>query len=296
MEERIPAIAYWLGSHAAVFFALATVVAFAMVSTVWFVLVRRSITLPGWVAGIAQRLAALGKAVASHWWVQRWTWIAVYLSTYIVVAFATSVLGIVLFVELADEIRAGEDVAAFDDAFVAGLRASTGEATLRAFSYITRLGDPAVLIAVAAAVTLVLMWRRQRILAAFWIVATAGNALLTRVLKSIFERTRPLHEHGLIAPEGWSFPSGHASGSLAVYAMLAYVVLRGRDLQWWHAPLLVMTTAAILAVGFSRVFLQVHYPSDVFGGYLVAGSWLCTCVAGAELANPHLRRLRSARR
>jgi membrane-associated phospholipid phosphatase len=88
----------------------------------------------------------------------------------------------------------------------------------------------------------------------------------------------------------WSFPSGHASGSLAVYAMLTYVILRGRDLQWWHLPLLVMTTAAILAVGFSRVFLQVHYPSDILGGYLVAGSWLCICIAGAELMNAHLRR------
>jgi undecaprenyl-diphosphatase len=52
-----------------------------------------------------------------------------------------------------------------------------------------------------------------------WIAATAGNGLLTRALKVIFERTRPLHEHGLLSSEGWSFPSGHASGAAAVFTM-----------------------------------------------------------------------------
>jgi undecaprenyl-diphosphatase len=89
--------------------------------------------------------------------------------------------------------------------------------------------------------------------------------------------------------DGWSFPSGHASGSLAVYAMLAYFILRGRDLQWWHLPLLFIAAALVMVIGFSRAFLQVHCLSDVVAGYLVAGSWLCICIAGVELARLHQR-------
>ena len=110
-------------------------------------------------------------------------------------------------------------------------------------------------------------------------------------MKALFERTRPLHEHGLLLYEDWSFPSGHASGSLAVYTMLIYLALRGREVRWWHPPLLVVTMALVLVVGFSRVFLQVHYLSDVLAGYIVAASWLCVCVAGAEIAHARRRRI-----
>jgi undecaprenyl-diphosphatase len=66
--------------------------------------------------------------------------------------------------------------------------------------------------------------------------------------------------------------------------MLLYVYLRGREVRWWHVPLLVAAMALILVVGFSRVFLQVHYLSDVVAGYIVAGSWLALCILGAEMA------------
>lgn len=278
----MPSLAYWLGSHALVFFALATVAALAVLLLVRHAIVRHSATWMRWAAAPWSALERRLSAIASERLQQVWARAAAYFTAYAVIAFVIALAGIALFVELADEIETGEEIALFDRAFTEGLRNATAHSTLLLFSFATRLGDPLFLTGLSTLVALALLWRRQRLLFVVWIVATAGNGLLTRALKAIFERTRPLHEHGLLVSEGWSFPSGHASGSAAVFTMLLYVCLRGRDVRWWHVPSIAAALALILVVGFSRVFLQVHYLSDVIGGYIVAASWLALCVAGAE--------------
>jgi undecaprenyl-diphosphatase len=284
MEDAIPSIAYWLGSHALAFFAIATVLALAALLILWHAIVRHAASWLRWVARAYSALERRLPGTASERLKHAWSRAAAYFTAYAVAAFAFALAGIALFVELADEIEAGADIAVFDQAFTTGLRDSTQHATLVLFSFATHLGDPWFLTALATLVALVLLWRGQTLLMLAWIAATAGNGLLTRALKVIFERTRPLHEHGLLSSEGWSFPSGHASGSAAVFTMLMYVILRGRDVRWWHVPLLGAAMALILVVGFSRVILQVHYLSDVVAGYIVAGSWLAICIAGAEVA------------
>jgi membrane-associated phospholipid phosphatase len=284
MEEWIAPVARWLGSNALVFFVIATTAACALASVAWYVLVHQVKTFARWSAGWGARLVRFGGMRALTRMFGRWSWLAAYLTVYVVVAFVMAVAGIAALVELADEVAAGEDIAAFDNAFTASLRASTAHATLVMFRVATHLGDPSFLIVVSTTVALVLLWKGQRLLTAVWIVATAGNGLLTWTLKAVFERSRPIHEHGLVVSEGWSFPSGHASGSFAVYTMLLYIVLRGRPLQWWHLPLVVLAIALTLVVGFSRVFLQVHYLSDVLAGYLTAGTWVCLCITAAEAA------------
>jgi membrane-associated phospholipid phosphatase len=105
--------------------------------------------------------------------------------------------------------------------------------------------------------------------------------LLNRTLKAIFERSRPLHDHGITAEGGWSFPSGHASGSMLIYGLLAYIVVRHTPARW-HIPVALTSIAIITFVGSSRVLLQVHYASDVLAGYAVAVAWLAICVAALE--------------
>ena len=290
MEDQLPAFAHWLGAHALAFFALATAGALIVLGTLWYLLVRHTKTLVQWAMRQWSPLAGHRAVQWMHAKTSRWSWLAAYLTAYVVIAVVTAAIGLALFFGLADEVSAGEDIAAFDDAFTASLRESTSRTTLVLFELVTHLGDPPFLTGVSALVALTLIWRRQRMLAAIWIAATAGNGLITRGLKAIFERTRPVHDHGVASYEGWSFPSGHASASLAVYTMLLYVILRGRDLEWWHLPALVAAMALILVVGFSRVFLQVHYLSDVLGGYLVAATWLCICISAAELARTYQSR------
>lgn len=207
--------------------------------------------------------------------------IARYLGVVAIIGFGLSVGALVLFVELADEIGAGESLAEFDVALSTALREHLSRETLRVFSIITHLGDAAVLIAIGVVVFAVLAVKRLKLLAAAWAVTTLSGALLNRILKAIFERSRPLHDHGLTTVEGWSFPSGHASGSMLVYGLLAYVVVRSTS-PAWHIPAALAGIALIIFVGSSRVLLQVHYLSDVLAGYASAAAWIAICVAALE--------------
>jgi membrane-associated phospholipid phosphatase len=207
--------------------------------------------------------------------------IARYLGIVAIIGFGLSAGALVLFVELADEIGAGESLAEFDVALSTALREHLARETLRIFSIITHLGDGVVLMAIGVAVFAVLAAKRLKLLAAAWAVTTLSGALLNRILKAIFERSRPFHDHGLTAVEGWSFPSGHASGSMLVYGLLAYVVVRSTS-PAWHIPAALAGVALIIFVGSSRVLLQVHYLSDVLAGYASAAAWVAICVAALE--------------
>lgn len=196
-----------------------------------------------------------------------------------------TLLALTAFFEIADETEADESLGRFDDALAAALHARVSTPVLQGFAWITRLGDPAWITLLCAGVAGVLLWQKRRLLAIAWVAAVAGNGALTRLLKALFERARPLHEHGWIAESGWGFPSGHASAAMAAYGMLAYVVLREARAAWrWLAAPAAATL--ILLVGYSRIVLQVHYFSDVLAGLTVAAAWIAVCIVVVELLYP----------
>ncbi len=192
-----------------------------------------------------------------------------------------------LFAELAEHLGDGRRLARLDEAFTAALAAHAGAATLQAFAWLTHLGDVATLTTLGVAVAGLLWWRRQRLLAAGWVLAVGGNGLLNPALKRIFERVRPEHAQGLVSEPGFSFPSGHSSSALVAYGMLAYLALRLLP-RAWHLPTLLLAVALVACVGASRVFLQVHYASDVLAGFASGAAWLLVSIASTELA---MRRL-----
>lgn len=188
-------------------------------------------------------------------------------------------LGGVALAELAESWRETEDHdgwGAFDDAVAAGLQTHASVSALEWFAVLTHLGDRWTLSALAVAVAALLWLRKLRLLAVGWMVALVGNGLLTRLLKSLFERVRPEHLHGIATADGYSFPSGHSSASMVAFSMLAYLATRLLPAHC-HAPAAVAAAAAIFTTGWSRVVLQVHYVSDVLAGWLLGGVWmLCT--------------------
>ena len=114
--------------------------------------------------------------------------------------------------------------------------------------------------------------------------AVVGNALLNKGLKHLFERDRPAHWHGVVTETGYSFPSGHASGTLATYGMLAYLVLRLAP-PLWHVPALLGAAWLAWMGACSRVLLQVHYASDVLAGLASGSVWLGLCIVGLRYAH-----------
>jgi undecaprenyl-diphosphatase len=108
-------------------------------------------------------------------------------------------------------------------------------------------------------------------------IAVGGSAALNLCLKYWFHRARPAVPWALTSEASFSFPSGHAVTAFCLYATLAYLHLRSGDKRIdaaWMVAALFMT----LGIGLSRVYLGVHYPSDIAAGYLVGGFWVTAVI------------------
>ena len=195
--------------------------------------------------------------------------------------FVVIVAAAALFAAIAGEIGAGEELGRLDQVLSAAVGKSTSPRALALFGWVTRLGDPATLTALCVIVAIALVACGKRPLAAAWVLAIAGNAVLNVTLKGVFERVRPVHDNGLPLADGWSFPSGHSSGALVSYGMLAYVVIRAVPAAW-PLPVVLLAVALAFATGCSRVFLQMHYATDVIAGFASGAAWLAICIVSIE--------------
>jgi membrane-associated phospholipid phosphatase len=193
------------------------------------------------------------------------------------VGFGGIVMAALLFAWIAWQIAPGRSLGLADQALADAIGAHLPRAALRFFGHFTHVGDPSVLI-VLAAVVAVMLWRARRpVLMWGWLLALAGNAVLNPSLKQIFERVRPVHDHGFALATGFSFPSGHSSGALVTYGMLAVLGLRLLPPRW-HTLVVMAAIAMVLTTACSRIFLQVHFASDVAAGLLSGAAWLTVCV------------------
>ena len=187
---------------------------------------------------------------------------------YLALVFGGVLLPLWLFAELADEVHEMEALV-FDDALLLQLKAWASPAADRLFVWISLAGYRYGVIPVDVVLALALLGMRRWREAAFAIVAFAGSALLNIATKALFQRQRPsLWES--IAPEStFSFPSGHAMGSMTL-AMVVVLLAWGTRWRW---PALVLAFAFTGLVGVSRLYLGVHYPSDVLGGWAAGLAW-----------------------
>ncbi len=143
----------------------------------------------------------------------------------------------------------------------------------RAFEGVTFFGNSFVIMAFALAVGLgLLLSPRLRAFLAGFVVALAGAGISGLALKYLVQRARPDGLLPAIAETGYSFPSAHAVGSMVFYGFIAFMLCR---LYPRYAKVVVAAaTLVVLIIGFSRLYLGVHFPSDVVAGYLLGGAWL----------------------
>lgn len=194
----------------------------------------------------------------------------------------TLLLGTGVFTLLARALRMGPELGRIDQLFTDTLLAHVPPAALPVFALLTHLADTAVLTGLGIGVAVALVGWRQPGLALAWVAAVGGNSLLNVSLKQVFARTRPLDDDGLALTSGFSFPSGHSSGAVVAYGMLAYLALRLLPPRW-HLPALLMAVGIALMVCVSRVFLRMHFASDVLAGWMSGSVWLALCILGVEL-------------
>jgi undecaprenyl-diphosphatase len=179
---------------------------------------------------------------------------------------------LVLFASLAYSVMHGE-AAAFDTAVRNAVHASSFPALTYAMRGITDLGEAVFLVVLGVIISwrLVSLGRHRQ--AEFFVIAVLGAEVIDQALKLGFQRPRPDVFFGP-QPLNYSFPSGHAMVSCCFYLALAEILM---DDRWSRVRKLAVWTFAILltgAIGLSRVYLGVHYPTDVLGGYAAAIAWL----------------------
>jgi undecaprenyl-diphosphatase len=187
-----------------------------------------------------------------------------------------------IFIEVAEEVVEGE-TRAFDEQIILALRTSDISDPVgppwfeEAVRDLTALGSTLVLaMAVLSVVGFLLLLRDWRE-AIFTFAASGGGLLISHSLKHVFGRPRPdliPHEVMIFTP---SFPSGHAMMSAVVYLTLASLVTR--LMQRRRLKLYAMFVAAVftMLIGLSRVYLGVHWPSDVLAGWMAGASWALAC-------------------
>lgn len=132
------------------------------------------------------------------------------------------------------------------------------------FKIITKFGNTETIIILLIIMMIVLPKKQKKQL----LCSTIGATLINYLVKNIIRRKRPNHLR-LIKQGGYSYPSGHAMISIAVYGYLLYQVIYNIKNRKIKYPLILVLLIIIVSIGISRIYLGVHYPSDIIGGYLL---------------------------
>jgi len=200
--------------------------------------------------------------------------VLIFFAERLTVAGAGVAASLVVFLVLAHKVHGGETVR-FDAAVFHYFQARQSPAIYRLMTAVSLLASGGAISAVSL-ICVVVFWRMPayRSDALGLLLAAAGGQGVVYGLKALFHRARP---EAAFASLGYSFPSGHAFAAMTLYGMLAYWLVRAapRHREWvWSGAIIL-----ILLIGFSRVYLGVHYASDVAAGFAAGLPWLWGCCA-----------------
>ena len=205
-----------------------------------------------------------------------------YLGLHLTIGLLLSV-AVIVFVALAEDVLAGGEMARFDVAFARALHDERSRAWERFFSTVSWFGSRQVLTMTSVVVALVLVVNHRTVLAIGWLAAQGGGGLLNRALKETFERTRPEFADPILLSSSWSFPSGHAMGTFILCGLGCYLLLR--EHRSWTASAVGVSLAVswCVVIAFSRLYLGVHFASDVIAGLLAGAAWVAVCASAFEV-------------
>ncbi len=199
----------------------------------------------------------------------------------LLIGLAASVVCLWMFAELADEVQEDSFLVTLDISLANAIHAGTQPGTVSFFLVVTLLGSQVVW-GLTLILSLYYLWHRRWLSLLFWLAALVGGGLLNALLKQWFGRARPVFENPIVVENFFSFPSGHAMTAMIAYGMLAYFALLNVQRRALRLLIVVGATLIVLLVGFSRIYLGVHYLSDVLAGFAAGGVWLFTCIALRE--------------
>ncbi|PRP68270.1 phosphatase PAP2 family protein [Nonlabens agnitus] len=199
---------------------------------------------------------------------------------YIITAVVASIVfvgGVKLFIKLTEVLKT-EYLASYDSSISNYVQQFRTASLTDYFVFVTDVGDTLGYLIIFTFCTLLFYilfksWKYVAQFALIMILALSSNL----ILKQAINRARPDAEH-LVMVETLSYPSGHAMMAMAFYGLLIYFVTQFGISKYWKTLLIILLVTLILSIGTSRIYLGVHYPSDVAGGFIAGFIWVVFCI------------------
>lgn len=183
------------------------------------------------------------------------------------------------FAHITEDYLTGDPLVRWDLEFSRWLHEHSNSTLVSIFKVVTLAGNVAFLALFTVAFALYLLRRRGFNEAALLCVAALGIEVLNPLLKLLFHRPRP--ELSYIHIDTYSFPSGHAAGASAIYGVALYLLAR-RAAPHWRVLCGIAYVTLVVVIGFSRLYLEAHYLSDVLAGLSLGTAWALACLFAYE--------------
>ncbi|UYZ21235.1 phosphatase PAP2 family protein [Mesobacillus jeotgali] len=192
----------------------------------------------------------------------------------LLIAFFGSLFGFIFMSYLVQ----AEHLLVFDQVVIDAVQGLEAEGLTAAMKFFTYIGSLKFIVILTIPIFLFLFYvLRHRLEILVFLSVVYITPILNRLLKLYFHRERP-DFHRLIEIGGYSFPSGHAMNAFSFYSILAFLLWRNVPTWLGRVTIIILSTFMILAIGLSRVYLGVHYPSDIIGGFLASGLWVAAVI------------------
>lgn len=197
---------------------------------------------------------------------------------YLLFALFVSSMMLALFSELAWKTLFRHSLDFLDNIVIFLIRYYANSRLDKVMIWLTDVGSAYIYGVLAVMVLAILALRKRWNEFGALLLSLAGAGFLNFLLKNLFERARP-DMFRVISESGYSFPSGHAMVSLCFYGMLAIIISRYISSLAGRLLLLIFTFVLVILIGISRIYLGVHYPTDVLAGYTAGATWLGFCIS-----------------
>ena len=207
-----------------------------------------------------------------------------YLGLNLTLGLGVSFVLLLIFGAIAQGVLSKMAIVRFDVGLAEALHAGATPGGVAFWSLVTRLGS--ISVAAVFGIGFALWYASRRGWLAFggWVAALAGSELLAWALKRAVHRERPIFEVAYATEPTFSFPSSHVLGALVGYGMIVYFVVCLTTSRLWRALAITLVAMLIVAVGYSRLYLGLHFFSDVVGGLAAGAVWLTACITALEVA------------
>ena len=207
-----------------------------------------------------------------------------YLGMHLTIGMTVVLLAVFLFAKIAEDVVTKDPLVLLDVRVMQWLQAHATAGRTAFFLFITHWHNT---LGVLAMTTLLVMWLAYKRSSEWgtWVLRVLLSVplgmLLNVLLKSIFQRQRPVFDQPLLTLVTFSFPSGHTAAATLFYGVLAAWLLAVLPRRW-HAPVVVLAAVMVALVALSRVYLGAHYPSDVFAAMASSTAWLAIVSTGVS--------------